>query len=115
MNSVNEFNQMKQTLQTILDNHLPYDKKVSVENFDKEQVWYLCKLLLEKDDKKRDLIRKDLDAVVKNMMDNFKNDLNEIERKKSELDNYIWTREDADELVNDVIRDCDFDTDIKDI
>jgi hypothetical protein len=49
------------------------------------------------------------------MMDNFKNDLNEIERKKSELDNYIWTREDADELVNDVNRDCDFDTDIKDI
>ena len=31
MNSVDEFNQMKQTLQTILDNHLPYDKKVSVD------------------------------------------------------------------------------------
>ena len=44
------FEKMKKTLQSILDNHLPSDKQFSVKDFNKEQVWYVCRLLLEKDD-----------------------------------------------------------------
>ena len=66
-----KFKSMKQTLQKILDKHLPSDKRFSVENFGKEDVWYMCRLLLEQDDMKRNLIWQELDNMRKNTMREF--------------------------------------------
>jgi hypothetical protein len=84
-----KFVEMKKILQSILDRHLPPEKRLSVESFDKESVFYLCNLLLEKDDNKRDIIWKKIDKIRNDKMQEFQNDLADIEKKKAEFDNYL--------------------------
>lgn len=110
-----KFKSMKQTLQKILDKHLPSDKRFSVENFGKEDVWYMCRLLLEKDDMKRNLIWQELDNMRKNTMREFLMDLSVIEKKKAEMDNYVRVSNELDKLMDDVILDRELDINLVDI
>lgn len=100
-----KFIEMKKLLQSILDKRLPAKYRFSVESFDKEDVYNMCRLLLEKDDVKRNYIWKELDKKRKNSIEQFLLDLNDIERKKAELDNYLWVSNDLNILFNDVVVD----------
>ena len=102
-NEDSKFVEMKKILQSILDKRLPAENRFSVDHFDKEDVWNLCRLLLEKDDAKRSHIWKELDNKRKTTMEQFLSDLYVIEKKKAELDNYLSISNDLDNLFNDVL------------
>ncbi len=97
-----EFKKMKQTVQDILDRHLPSDKKISVTNCNKEQIWYLCRLLLEKNEEKRLKIMKEIEKKYKKAKYEFYNEYLEILKHKEIFDNYLNIMRSTDDLLDDV-------------
>ena len=97
-----KFAEMKTILQSILDKHLPPEKRLSVETFDKEDVFYLCTLLLEKDNEKRNHIRDKIKKIQNYKMQEFQIALAEIEREKTKIDNYQITSDELNFLADNI-------------
>ncbi len=97
-----EFEKMKETLQSILDKHLSPDKQIFVKNLNKEQVRYLCRLLLEKNDKKRVAIMEKIEKKYKKAKYEFYDEYLEILKHKEIIDNYVNIIKDTDNLLDDV-------------
>ena len=110
-----EFKKMKQTVQDILDKRLPSDKRISVENCNKEQIWYLCRLLLEKDEKNRLKIIKEIEKKYKKAKYEFYNEYLEILKHKEIYDNHLNLIKSADDLLNDVDAENEMNKKIKNI
>ncbi len=72
----------KKILQSILDKHLPPEVRFSVKDFDREEIWYVSRLLLEKDDKKRELIRNEISEKVKNLKHEYETKFSEVKKYK---------------------------------
>ena len=66
-----ELKECRETVQSIIDNHLPEDKRFSVENFSQEALYYISSFLLEKDEEKK-----------KEIWENFQNEMTEINKKE---------------------------------
>ena len=100
-----EFENMKRALQDILDKHIPVDKRFSVMNFNKEQIWYVSKLLLEKDDKKRELLFMEIENKLKESQFELRKQYYEILKNKELFDNYVSVLKGTDDLLNDMESD----------
>ena len=110
-----KFQKMKQTVQSILDKYLPSDKQFSVKNYNKEQIWYLCRLLLEKDNEKRLAIIEEIKEKYKEARYEFHNEYLEILKHKEIFDNYMSIARSADDLLNDVDAENEVSIKLKDI
>ncbi len=108
-----KFQKMKQTVQSILDKHLPSDKQFSVRDYNKEQIWYLCRLLLEKDDEKRKVIWNEIQDKLKYAKYEYEKQFSEILKHKEEFDNCVSNLKTMDDLVNDVEAENEIDENLK--
>ena len=97
-----KFEEMKQTVQNILDKYLPSDKRFSVKDYNKEQIRYLCRLLLEKNDEKRMVIWDEIRSKLKNAKYEYENKFYEILEHKEKFDYFVSNLKNKDDLVNDV-------------
>ena len=93
---------MKQIIQKILDKYLPPEDRFSVKNFGYEEIRYLCRILLEKDDKKREKIWKEIEDRVKQLKYECDTDFNEIEKYKELFDNKTDVFDETVDLLNDI-------------
>lgn len=98
----NEFEEYKKTVQSIIDKYLPEGKKFSVKDFNKEQIWYVCRLLLEKDDEKRKKIWKEIDGKLNLSKYEYEKQYYEIMKNKELFDNYNNSTKDIDNLTDDI-------------
>jgi hypothetical protein len=105
----------KKILQSILDKHLPPEVRFSVKDFDREEIWYVSRLLLEKDDKKRELIRNEISEKVKNLKHEYETKFSEVMKYKELFDNQKKTNNEKGNLLNDIESDKEIDTALENI
>lgn len=110
-----ELHEMKKTLQLILDKHLPPEVKISVKNFDREKVWYLSRLLLEKDDEKREVIRSEINEKVKNLGNEYEEEFSKVRKYKELFDNQKKTNIEKGDLLNDIESDKEIDAALENV
>ena len=110
-----EFKRMKQTVQDILDRHLPSDRQFSVKDYNKEQIWYLCRLLLEKDNEKRLAIIEEIKEKYKEARYEFHSEYLEILKHKEIFDNYMSIARSTDDLLSDVDVENELSRKLKDV
>ena len=110
-----EFKKMKQTVQDILDRHLPSDKQFSVKDYNKEQIWYLCRLLLAKHDEERKAIWDEIQWKLRYAKYEYGKQFYEILKHKEEFDNYVSNLKDMDGLINDVESENEIDENLNNI
>ena len=110
-----KFEKMKQTVQSILDKYLPSDKQFSVKDYNKQQIWYLCRLLLEKDDEKRKVIWDEIQNELKYAKYEYEKQFSEILKHKEEFDNFVSNLKSMDDLVNDIEAENEIDDNLKNI
>lgn len=115
----NELEEYKKTVQNIIDKYLPEDKRFSVKNFTEEWLYYLASLLLEKDPKKRKKIYKEIEIRKEKAEMEYKESErkflelnNEIIEKKEEFDNIFNTIWELNKVLNDVIIEQEFDSNL---
>lgn len=92
----------KDTVQKIIDKYFPEDKKFSVHDFNNEQLWYVCRLLLEKDNEKRKDIWNEIKNKLKHAKYTYEIQYNDIMEHKELFDNYNNTIKNFDNLTNDM-------------
>ena len=110
-----KFEKMKRKLQDILDKHLSPEDRFSVKEFSKEEIRYLCRLLLEKDDKKRQLILKEIEDRVNELKYECDCEFNEVERYKNLFDIKNKVFNETDEILDDIELENQFDSELSKI
>ena len=110
-----EFEKMKQTVQDILDRHLPSDRRFSVKSYSKEQIWFLCRLLLAKQDLERKVIWNEIYNKLKCSKYEYEKQYFEILERKEEFDNLVLNLKDLDALIVDVETEKEIDENLDNI
>lgn len=105
----------RETIQKIINKYFSEDKRFSVENFGKEQLWYICRLFLEKDDKKRGKIRKEIEYKLNHAKFEYERQYYEIIKNKELFDNHNNIIKDVDNLVNDIESESELDDSLDEI
>jgi hypothetical protein len=102
-------NEVKKQVQTILDHHLPEEKRFSVEDFDEATLLLLTQFLLAKDKSERDKIRVKIQKTVKKKkmeLDLISNDMLESVDSIKSLSN---TKKEISSLEGIILQDNDLD------
>lgn len=115
MVSEQELEEFKLTVQKIIDKYLPDGKEFSVKDFNQEQLWYICRLLMEKDDVKRKKIRKEIVDKTDQAKYEYKEQYYEIVKNKELFDSYTGSVGNIDDLANDIEAERDMDNDLNNI
>ena len=105
----------RETVQKRINKYFPEDKRFSVENFNKEQLWYICRLFLEKDDKERGKIRKEIEYKLNHAKYEYEKQYYEIIKNKELFDNHNNLIKDVDNLVNVIEAGSELDDSLDDI
>lgn len=106
----NNLEEYKTIVQNIINKYFPEDKRFSVKDYNKEQLWYVCRLLLEKDNKKRKEIWKEIAEKLRIAKYEYEKKYYEIVKNKELFDNYNNSIEDIDDLANDIEVENEIDT-----
>ena len=104
-----ELNEYKSTIQQIIDKHLPAEKRFSVQDFTQEEIWYLSRLFLEKDEAEREKIRKEIDEKRKAAHKDLLEEFEDIKAHKEKYDTLFSSIDD----INSLKLDIDLDTQLK--
>lgn len=102
-------NEVKKQLQTILDRHLPEEKRFSVAELDEEGLWFLIKFLLAKDKKERDQIRNKIQKTLKKKKMEVDLIGNNMLKSTETLQSTNIIKNDFSLLENLIVQDSNFD------
>lgn len=95
--------EVKATLQKVINHHLPEGIQFSVANLDESQIFLLIQLLIEKDETKRERIWQKLQKEVDQIRDSLKSTYKDILKIKNEVDlgfETVSELDDLQELIN---------------
>ena len=110
MISENELNEYRETIQKIIDKHLPAEKRFSVKDFSQEELWYLSRLFLAKTQEDRDKVRKEMDDRQKAAHQNFLEQVEEINYHKNKYDIIFNSIDEINSLNLDIDLDSELDS-----
>ncbi|MCR5412199.1 MAG: hypothetical protein K6E76_04375 [Patescibacteria group bacterium] len=113
--SPERLNEVKKQVQAILDHHLPEEKRFSVAELDEEQVFFLIDLLLEKDDKKRENMFKDIKKRIKLAKKDLRITYTKILEIKDKVDYTKHNSQTLQDLWNSIESDNEFDSKLQDL
>ena len=102
MVSEQELEEYKKTVQSIIDKYLPESQRFSVKDFNQEQLWYLCELLSESDNEKRQKLLKEIDNKSNQVEYEYENKYNEMSKTKELIELYIKTTNELSNLYSDI-------------
>ena len=108
MLSESELNECKESLQKIINNHLPEEKRFSVSDFSQEEIWYLSRLLLAENEEEKNRIWKEIEDKQK---ENHKSFLLLIEDIKNHKEKYETVFNTIDE-INSLNLDIDLESEL---
>ena len=108
-------NEVKKQVQTILDHHLPEEKRFSVEELNEEGLFLLIDLLLEKDDKKRENMFKDIKKRIKLAKKDLRITYTKILEIKDKVDYTKHNSKTLQDLWNSIESDNEFDSKLQDL
>ena len=119
MLSEKELKECRETVQSIIDNHLPEDKRFSVENFSQEALYYISSFLLEKDEEKKKEIRenfqKEMAEINRNEQIKLREEYLEVIAKKQEYDTIMNSFSDLDNLLDNMETEQEFEQQLTEI
>ena len=104
-----ELEEYRETIQKIVDKHLPAEKRFSVQDCSQEEIWYLSRLFLEKDEAEREKIRKEIDEKRKAAHKDLLEEFEDIKAHKEKYDTLFSSIDD----INSLKLDIDLDTQLK--
>ena len=97
----------KVTIQKIIDKYLPEESRFSVKDMNAEQIYYVASVLSEKDEKKREKIRKELEKKSREANKTLKEDYLQILSLKEKYNNIFKSANDLSWLKEDIDADID--------
>lgn len=108
-------NEIKQQVQAILDRHLPEEKRFSVKDLDEEGVFLLIDLLLEKNDKKREKMFKDIEKRIKEEKEKIRIIYTKVLEIKDKLDYQKKNANVLKDFLNTIESDYEFDSKLQNL
>lgn len=99
MTNENDITKYRAIVQKIIDKHLPKWERFSVEAYTEEELYDLASMILEKDEKKREILREN--HIIKERF-KLSQKLNEIERKQEEYQTLFNTINDLNLLSTSI-------------
>ena len=92
----------KNTIQNIIDKYFPENLRFSVKDYTQEQIRYVSRLLLEKDEKKRRIILNEINEKIKSMEYEYEKVFSEVENYKRKYDNQMEIFDNLEKLIDDI-------------
>lgn len=108
-------NEIRQQVQAILDHHLPEEKRFSVKDLDEEGVFLLIDLLLEKNDKKREKMFKDIEKRIKEEKEKIRIIYTKVLEIKDKLDYQKKNANVLKDFLNTIESDYEFDSKLQNL
>jgi len=106
-----ELEEYRETIQKIIDKHLPEEKKFSVKDFTQEELWYLSRLFLAKNNQERDKIWKEMSDKQESAHQSFIQQIEDINYHKEKYD----TMFNSIDKINSLAMDIDLDSDLNSV
>lgn len=97
-----ELEKYKTTVQNIINKYFPEKERFSVKDFNQEQLWYLCELLIENDEERRKTLLGEIENKSQQADYKYESKYNEMLKTKEVIELYIRTTNDLYSLNNDI-------------
>ena len=104
-----ELEEYRETIQKIVDKHLPAEKRFSVKDFSQEELWYLSRLFLAENKEERDKIWKEMDDRQKAAHQSFLEQVEDINYHKEKYDTIFHSIDEINSLTLDMDLDLNLD------
>ena len=105
-----ELEEYRETIQKVVDKHLPAEKRFSVKDFSQEELRYLSRLFLAGTKEERDKIRKEMDDRQKAAHQSFLEQVEDINYHKDKYDTIFNSIDEINSLNLDMNLDSDLDS-----
>ena len=102
-----QLKEFKAIIQKIINKYLPVESRFSVQDMNTEQIYYIASILSEKDEKKRNEIRTELEKKSKEANKKLKEDYLEILSLKEKYDNIFKSSINLSSLREEIAADMD--------